>query len=172
MIIENLIPSDLQTELEQIFSSDVFPWYFNQVTVNDKPNSGFQFVHRIFDDGQVTSDIFPKLSLIMDNFQSISGYEIKKIVRIKANLLTPAILSEEVILNTFHRDVEDINDNDHVSLIYYVINSDGDTVIDGKESVSPIKGRACYFNSSLFHRASNPEHNNRRIILNFVFRVK
>ncbi len=172
MIIEQLIPIDAQDELEKIFLSDAFPWYFNDNTVNDNKNSGFQFVHRIFDDGKVISDIFPKITLLMDRFHQHTGFEIKEIVRIKANLLTPVSLPNDVILNTFHRDVELPHDDNHISVVYYVIDSDGDTVIFGNESVSPVKGRACYFNSNLMHRATNPTNYNRRIILNFVFRVK
>jgi hypothetical protein len=172
MIIENLLPLEKQDELERIMLSEVFPWYFNQFTVNDNPDSGFQFVHRIFDDGAVISDLFSKMPPIMDNFQEQSGLTIKEIVRIKANLLTPATLSESEIQNSFHRDIESKTDDSFVSLVYYVTNSDGNTVISGLDPVSPIKGRACYFNSLLLHRASNPVNFKQRIILNFVFRVK
>jgi hypothetical protein len=172
MIIENLIPIEKQDELEKICTSDVFPWYFNSTTVNDNQDSGFQFIHRVFDDGKVISDLFPKLVQIMDNFQEKSGLKIKEIVRIKANLLTPVTLADHTLLNTFHSDIESITDTDHISLVYYVTKSDGDTIILNNMSVSPVKGRACYFNSTLMHRASNPVNYNRRIILNFVLRVK
>lgn len=172
MIIENLIPVEKQDEIEKIFTSDIFPWYFNETTVNGNYNSGFQFVHRVFDNGKVVSDLFPRLVQIMDNFQEKSRLKIKEIVRVKANLLTPVVLSSSTILNTFHRDVDSDSDTSCVSLIYYVTESDGDTVILDHIPISPVKGRAVYFNSSLMHRATNPVNFKRRIILNFVFKVK
>lgn len=172
MIIENLIPIEQQNELETIMTADVFPWYFNSTTVNGNLDSGFQFVHRVFDDRKVISNLFTKLTPLMDNFQRHTGLEITEIVRIKANLLVQASLSLDTIMNTFHRDVESETDDSCISMIYYVTPSDGDTIILGKNSIKPIKGRACFFNSVLMHRASNPVNYQRRIILNFVFRVK
>ena len=40
MIIENLIPVGKQDEIEKIFTSDIFPWYFNETTVNGNYNTG------------------------------------------------------------------------------------------------------------------------------------
>jgi hypothetical protein len=68
------------------------------------------------------------------------------------------------------------------SMIYYVIDSDGDTFVFNetyetkklsvRKRVAPKKRKAIIFDSDTWHASSNPRQNANRIVLNFVFGVK
>ena len=102
-----------------------------------------------------------------------------KIVRVKANLTYPQ--PHKTLPNPPH--VDETHD-DCFSMVLYLNDSDGDTVLydkrieDGDENlkeivrVEPISGRAVIFNSNRFHSSSPPKNNPHRIIINSVFTAK
>ena len=89
---------------------------------------------------------------------------IKWATRIKVNKLFPQKVSEKQVQHLWHQDK--INKG-YISLIYYVNDSDGDTIVGGYKN-TPKAGEMIYFDSDLFHRPSLPTKN-ERIIINFVF---
>ena len=71
--------------------------------------------------------------------------------------------------NTPHIDFLDMP---HHVLIYYVNDSDGDTIFfDENENeikrVTPKRGRYALFNGNILHAGSNPIKSNYRIIINY-----
>ena len=76
----------------------------------------------------------------------------------------------------------DINCNfDFIVALYYVCDSDGDTVIYNeteesetytiKQSVTPKQGRMVIFDGKLFHAARQPINSNTRCIVNYNLRI-
>ena len=68
-------------------------------------------------------------------------------------------------------------DGDFVSFIYYVIDSDGDTVVYNedstiKEIASPIQNNCIYFNSRDLHKANLPKKHKKRIVINCVLEIE
>jgi hypothetical protein len=179
MIIENIISKELQDKLSEEITNGNFPWYYNNSTNYDQhgteKDDGYQFVHTVFKDNNITSPVFELLKPILQSFEEHTSLKIVNILRIKINLLTPLKLSEEQIQNTIHTDIaKDSPFTSVVSLIYYVVDSDGDTVVYDDTDIitcTPKKGNAFYFNSIMDHRASNPIINKRRIVINFVMEI-
>lgn len=108
-----------------------------------------------------------------------TGLQIRNLYRIKANLLLPNG-SEEHNYTVPHIDHGDPN---AISMVYYVNDSDGDTVVfqnhvsqgfhnlEILHSNKPKKGSSIIFPSTQFHSSSNPITTNKRVIINFVFTV-
>ena len=69
------------------------------------------------------------------------------------------------------------NDTDltgYKSLIYYVNDSDGDTIFFNDnlkeiKRVNPKKGKAVLFDSNILHCGSNPINTLNRVVINFIF---
>jgi len=179
MIIESIIPKELQDKLSEEILSVNFPWYYNDSTTGEYGNGGedgFQFVHTVLKDNNITSPIFESLKPILQSFEEQTSFRIVNLVRIKINLLTQLKVTEEQIQNSIHTDIgKDSPCTSVVSLVYYVEDSDGDTVVyDGNNIITctPKKGTAFYFKSIMDHRASNPIFNKRRIVINFVMEIE
>jgi hypothetical protein len=176
--IEGIVSKEIQDKISDEILSTHFPWFFNDSTIGqyDKDKkAGFQFIHTVLEDGRIVSPIFDYIKPILESFESSTNLTIKNLIRIKINLLTQLELSNIEIQNTIHTDIAKTSPcTDVVSLVYYVMDSDGDTVVyDGDDilTCSPVKGNAFYFKSVLDHRATNPILNQRRIVINFVMEV-
>ena len=176
-VIENCIPVDIQDKIENLLFDKNFPWFFNEKTVyedinkgyffNDKNTvSGSQFNHTFLTDYKINSDFCKNIAPIMFYFSLASGIKVDKPIRIKANLTTPDIFYSENLHRPAHYDTLDKN---IVTVIYYVNDSDGDTVFYDKrfegdpvgdikvvKSVTPKKGRAVIFDSNQLHAGSCP----------------
>ena len=84
--------------------------------------------------------------------------------------------------NLVHKDIMDGDrgfnlKKKFISMVYYVEDSDGDTVLidDDKRTIlktsEPIKGNAIIFDSERWHRSTPPKLNKRRVIINFILQV-
>jgi hypothetical protein len=128
-------------------------------------------------------DMFMMSNMIIDYFSEASGIPANRLVRIKGNMLTPNP-NPEYDETAMHYPHIDFYNNHHV-LVYYVNDSDGDTVIfnekwspehDGslipltiKERIAPKRGRIAYFDGLHYHTSTNPMHHGERVILNINF---
>ena len=88
-------------------------------------------------------------------------------------------------IDTAHIDIYDDNEAniDFIVALYYVIDSDGDTIIynerikdpEGKytikSSVTPKQGRMVIFDGGLYHAAKQPINSNTRCIVNYNLRI-
>jgi hypothetical protein len=176
--IDNFLPVSLVNELEQVLTHHQFPWYWRPSTkygIDDGSalSEDFQFIHLIYYNGAVQSEIFELVQNVVQGFANSTNIAIKNIYKIKANLLTKQTLSSEALQETVHVDVEGSN---FLSIVYYVTDSDGDTVIFDKnnnisQQISPKKGSAVYFPSNSTHRATPPTNYKRRIVLNIVVEI-
>lgn len=144
---------DLHTDL-------YFPWYYNHKTVDSAENY-YQFVHTFYKFKQ-TSNYFPLVKKFID-----SKIKYKKIVYLKSNFTT----RKNTTKTFFH---EDAPNDKYVSLLYYVNESDGDTVFKiGNKVINnkPIMGTGILFESNLIHSAINPEKYDSRIVMSCIMEV-
>jgi ectoine hydroxylase-related dioxygenase (phytanoyl-CoA dioxygenase family) len=182
-VIDDFLPVAYQNKLEKTLLGMDFPWYLNMTTVpvtddatyNSNYNSkntkeGFQFTHLFIRDGSVYSDFYPLVSVLTHHLMLKENIEIEKTMRIKANLTVQDLNYPVANHHSIHVDYELRN---LITCIYYVNDSDGDTVFfssDGKDEVSrvsPKKGRLVYFNGQTLHAGRPPVNKKHRCVINF-----
>lgn len=178
MIKKNLFSQEIANHIENCLTSADFPWYWNKyVAYENNENSSikdFFFTHIFFRDGIVKSENIKLIEPILYEIHKMGLYKIKDIFRIQANLFCNSDLDEEELKTLVHADLPDEN---YISVVYYVNDSDGDTILykdDGtiQETCSPVKNTIFWFPANQLHRPTPPKENKIRIVVNIVFEVE
>lgn len=187
-IFDNIVSIAAADEIENILAGVNFPWYLSVApghhTVDTKEigalnNSNLnvkeyiQLVHNFLSDGEVRSPFFQPVHDLFIEFQKKTQIEIEGYYRVKANLQTQCNFSTEDFCNTPHVDAT-IN---HKVAIYYVNDSDGETVIlknnsgiwEIAERILPKKGRFVVFDGKYYHAGRHPKYSDKRIVINCNF---
>ena len=194
-VIDNYLPKEYVNNIEKLFlkpeinNSSEIAWFYNDYTASKDKDyidriknnkhffDSFQFTHIFYNMGEKNSSYFDKIVRILEdtkvNWESIE--------RAKANLTTPLPNSKPGDITVPHQDIRP-NDNYYknkkfISIIYYVHDTDGDTVFYDNEckkiikKVSPKKGRAVIFDSLIFHSYKRPVKSDKRVVINFIVNV-
>jgi Rps23 Pro-64 3,4-dihydroxylase Tpa1-like proline 4-hydroxylase len=178
MIIKDLLPNSLKSEIYNLLTCDHFPWFYNENATNYQNNvsneNTFQFVHIFYGSGRINSDKYQLIQTIMWFFEKETGIKIKAIDRVKANLTTRYNMTTKDKLDAVHKDHDDKN---FLSLVYYVNDSDGDTIFydengNIEHNVTPQANSLVYFKSNISHAGMFPRLNKRKIVINFVVEVE
>jgi len=178
MVIKDLLPNSLKSEIHDLLTGSYFSWFFNETATNYENDNfsenTFQFVHTFYASGKINSDKYQLIQTIMWFFEKETGIKIKSIDRVKANLTTRYNMTTKDKLDAIHKDHID---NNFLSLIYYVNDSDGDTIFYNKNknvehNVTPQANSLVYFKSNISHAGMFPKLNKRKIIINFVVEVE
>jgi len=186
--------ADILSEL--VLDSD-FGWYWNDGTVEQsektyKSSNGCvidsktkdipQFCHSVLLGGNILCNHYHFFSEMVQHIEPHIG-KIKRIVRIKLNLITKDGGYPDGFYNGPHADYYD---NNLISFVYYVNDSDGDTIffdshLDGLEHSitqlkeiyreTPQKGVGVAFKSNQVHTSSTPRFTDRRVVINYVFEM-
>jgi hypothetical protein len=197
LIIDNFLPSMYQQSIESLVTGSEFPWIFNNYSVSQEPLTQFfhidepykehiQFRHIFVYDGKIKSDYFKYIVPLFSAFEQTTGKKIKSYFRIKANLLMPqsgTTVQQPHVDNMLEYTRSSIV-TDKLTLLYYVNDSDGDTILynqhySGKpiglvteqQRVSPVKNRAIIFDSNQVHAGSCPNNSDYRMVINIVLEV-
>jgi hypothetical protein len=185
--IENLLSEADHNQLHDTLTSFEFDWHYMPSTVPPDVKQDVselnsfelyeagQFIHLFYDQQPLS----PYWNLVEPILNSLDK-EIVEIGRIKANLLTQNN-SGKSLVNCPHVDRD--REGWH-SLIYYVNDCDGNTVMFDKkanqgfdnlqiqDTATPQKNTAVLFQSDWYHTSTNPIDSTRRIVLNFILRFK
>jgi hypothetical protein len=188
---DDVVPPAAADAIEGLLSSE-FPWYFfpNVNYGHARPPAGHPGIFgadaRFKDSFGFSSPIFPgnppgapgfqHSKQVLEAFLNKHGIVPTRLVRIKANLLVRAAEPAGVRPFTPHVDLP----TPHWALIYYVNDSDGDTLILDKtypdwqnaavvHAVSPKKGRAILFDGRHYHCGTCPTNHDVRIVINYDF---
>ena len=182
LVIDNFIPKGFCEALHlELYRKEY--WAYSSRTVDYEKKDWLDspmLTHTIFnsEEGPV-SPLFNEVRTISCFLEDRTGFSFDAIVRVKANLTYPQ--PHKTLPNPPH--VDETHD-DCFSMVLYLNDSDGDTVLydkrieDGDENlkeivrVEPISGKAVIFNSNRFHSSSPPKNNSHRIIINSVFTAK
>jgi len=175
-IIDDVVPEVIQDYLEDLVTKDsTFPWTFlDDVTFPSsslsKVQSVYGFAHTSIDMGNVD----PRSSVALLTHVPVLmmcekfGLNVKQLTRQRWGMYLPTPHRTE------HHNVHiDDPDNNHVVLLYYVNDSDGDTFFFDEnkkivDRITPKKGRAVVFPGKTFHASSSPtEHVRVAMNLNF-----
>ena len=181
-VFDDIIDIKLQDDIENTFLSLDFPWFFNKdVSIPDnKVQQRPGFSHYFVDREAPNSKFHEPLIPIIKNSCKKIGYQYSKILQGRAFLQLPLNLKDKHIVDSPHLDITDFR---HLVVLYYVVDSDGDTVIyknnyeNGmtvphmkdlieNKRVTPKKGRVVVFDGYFWHTACQPE-NNKRLIINY-----
>jgi hypothetical protein len=177
-VIENFLPPSLCEIVKQELLNDFFPWYFNDTIAykNYIPYS-FQFTHNFYSNDTVNSDWYRTAQSVLFIIEEKLNVRIKRVIRIKANLNTQNPLLNPI--DNIHQDLPEESGNaKFMTLLYYVNDRDGDTLIfdDDKENISnritPQENKALWFESQSWHCSSPPIENKRRVVINFILEVE
>ena len=200
-IIENIIPLSYQNHIENLINAKDFPWYFGR-SINHNPNNikytdlnttdapGFGHLVVNPENGQQNSPIYSHVLPILFFFEEKIGVKVDiiKRIRIRRTIPVPGHTLEKY--TPAHVDLS--QSEEYKSLVYYVEDSDGDTVLFDTEydnekndtvlydnmnrkqiiRVPPKKGRAFYFKGKIFHSGNCPVNYKQRTIINFDFTIK
>lgn len=183
ILIENFLSKSYHKELLEILGGPNFDWYFSEnISYKNKKNgrlNEYGFYHIFWDNnGKRNSEISnfwkPALLKIMDTV------DCNNIVRSRADMTMNC--SEEFIHDP-HVDFFFPN----ISVVYYVNDSDGDTILYNekyndinlpvpkklsiKEKISPKANRLIAFEGEVLHTGCSPVKHKNRIIINSNFEV-
>jgi hypothetical protein len=160
-----------------VIDSPYFPYYYNENQIEDNHKDQiFGFTHCLYKDKQINSNAFELFLPLISEFSIQSKIKVKNIFRLQVNLIFNQKANKKILKNIIHRDVENIDGN-FISFIYYVIDSDGDTIIYNddltvKERASPIQNNCIYFNSKDLHEANLPKNHKKRIVINCILEIE
>ena len=187
--IENIVPIDYQNHIEKIMLGSNFPWYYNPNLVSpDQPflkrddnHQGFN--HLFLEEGKPSS-YFESLYPLVLSITSHPCISANNLVRMRANLTLNAAGSS-LQHHLPHIDTW----RPHWVAIYYVNDSDGDTVIFNetndtynsgqsdidktlagnftvKKRITQKKGKVLIFEGKYYHTSSWPIKNKCRSVIN------
>jgi hypothetical protein len=185
-VVDNFLPRFYQETIYKSILLEQTPWTIideisgasSDVDIDGikvlKKQTGFY--HMCFGDDQVYSNLFYTIRPILDAIEHYCNKPIESLIRVRVGMFTK---SSESGTNSPHVDFSD----EHKSFLYYVNNSDGDTVFynenyknikDGsgfsvKQKVSPVMGKAVLFDGLQYHSSSPPVLNDRRVVININY---
>jgi len=188
-IIDNFLPVNEHLKLLNYMTSQEFPWFYMSHAsrapgsfIPENAIETFAMTHSIHskEDGMTsyTIDNFaPFLNALEKHYNNTI-----EIFRVRAGLKTPKQGFTEQNYNIPHVDYF----FPHTTAVYYVNDSDGDTVMFNQEfntfpepteftiqqRTKPQANRIILFNGLQYHTASNPINTDTRIILNINFLQK
>jgi len=188
--IENIIPVDYQNHLLSLMTSFNFPWVFNPTMVsgddcfstNNDNHSGFN--HFFYEKNEKTSQFFDLVYPLVLSITSQANIPFNRLIRMRANLTLPNQTSK---LDWHMPHIDSYFP--HYNAIYYVNDSDGDTVIFNetnddydsgqkdiiaikenkftiKHRVTPKKGKIVVFPGKYYHSSSFARTSKFRSVIN------
>lgn len=185
LVIDNFIPIEQQEQIKNLLYGMYFPWYFIQdVSLIGNEQRRFAASHWFVSNGDIISQEWNTVKSLAVSGAMIYGYPFNGIENARTFLqypLNPNVLGNGEI-DKFHVDM---TYKKHLVVLYYVNDSDGNTVITDKKhqlgepelngvfdeykiikSIEPKQGRAVIFDGFYYHTAEQPQ-SNMRCVINF-----
>lgn len=185
-VIDNFIPLPLQEEIKSNLLGGggnrySCPWFYTvDVTygVDAKQHQRNPCFSYVYKENDVVSPLLPSVAMLGHLGATAVEYQYKDILQARAFIQLP--LSKEFLktdVDLLHVDT----DLPHLVVLYYVIDSDGDTLLTDLEykqgqaiqaglraqdhniiaRVTPKQGSALIFNGKYYHTAEQPKYNAR-----------
>ena len=188
-VFDNFTDKNTANKIEDLLISLNFQLYYSSCkapishkdklkddNLKSKVVDNFQFYHILYEKNKIQSTY---LSEVLPSIEK-SFLNIDYICRIKCNLNTILYNYNKDSIQIPHKDTNDDwkpFEDCVYSLLYYVNDSDGDTVFydDNEKEIfrsTPKKGKAVLFKSKILHAACNPITTNKRIVINTIFKAK
>jgi hypothetical protein len=190
--IENVIPKLYQDQIEAEATSDAMAWYFHAESA--RPDLNFSqsfggFFHMAYDAAVVASPVRSAINAalvpVLFMFCEKAQIGFHSLLRVRLGLFTRTLL--DVKFHNPHVDSEE----PHGVALYYVNESDGDTVVFKETSadvpipesaehanagrftelkrIPPRRGKMAYFDGKHYHASMHPMRHASRIVITFNF---
>jgi len=189
-IIDNFLEISYLKKIQICFEQN-FAWYYtDNISLNKNSNSlsSFGFYHIFVRNNKPTDS--PHVSLFTPLFFKMMEVEhLKSMLRIRADM---TVFSKEKIIHQPHNDflikTDGLSDK-FLTAIFYVNDSDGDTVIFNekridekedmpdlekltiKERITPKENRLLLFSGDYIHTGHSPSYHRNRILINANFDI-
>ena len=172
-VYDDIISLDLQEAIKDNLFNNSTNWnYLSDITQYPNHNQKREaFLHEMVFNGEVLSPLTFHSFSIVNNALVRSKKELDKIINIRSFLQLPLNIDTSEV-DTPHIDMH----SPHLAMVYYVVDSDGDTIIynETEESdtytvqkkVTPKQGRVVVFDGKFYHTAEQPTKS-KRCIMNF-----
>jgi len=170
-VIDNFMPEDFHKMIWKAVTSQMFPWYYGDLT-NRQTNSmdvpfksqpddldDYHFIHHFYDHNSPRSQFFDSLiNPLLENMGC------KSCIRIKANWYPR---TERIFENPWHKDYP----FEHKGAVYYLNSNDGMTIFDDENNtvVESVANRLLLFDSHEFHRSTTCTNAKGRFNINFNY---
>ena len=181
-VIDNYLTKSYHKEIQERLTGNSFPWYYTSnvsSTVDSSQFNAYGFSQSFWENDakigdELDSDYYSKnFATFIKPFllQVMDTIDCDMILRCRSDMVTWA---PKEFIHQAHIDYPFPN----TATIFYVNDTDGDTIIYGqdrleiKERVSPKANRLVIFDGDILHTGSSPTKHKTRILLNSNFRKK
>lgn len=189
--IENIIPLDHQNYIKDVMTGFSFPWVLNKNIVSgddcfiNQKNNPPGFNHFFYEHNKSTSTFFDMVyPIILSLTSQVKNYPINRLIRMRGNL---TLANQSKDMEQFMPHIDSFFP--HYVAIYYVNDSDGDTIIfnetnddydSGEKDINKIKtgpftinrrvtpkqGKILLFPGNHYHTASFCKDTDFRCLIN------
>jgi hypothetical protein len=185
LIIDDIVSLEKQDKIKETLLNHSFPWfYLNDTTypnITSTNTPALKHYYRL--DYKTNSQFYSLIEDIGDKGAELYGFDYTDVSQVRSFLQFPLNTNwRKQFVDKLHCD----SDLEHLVVLYYVLDSDGDTIIVNKKfetgegirtdleytdyevlhRITPKKGRAVIFNGKYYHTAEQPT-NGVRCIINF-----
>tara|TARA_R100000808_G_C2080651_1_gene104632 strand:+ start:46 stop:657 length:612 start_codon:yes stop_codon:yes gene_type:complete len=194
-VLDNIIPPPFADSIEHKLLSTKFPWYYvphHVVKENDVRYNYFSsdnlvespgLIHDFVEDGSINSEHHELFYNLLWFVEREMNFQLSKLYRIRGRMSLRHPGNEHTYTGP-HIDYG--MPENYYSMIYYVNNSDGDTVIfdkryecdiDGKSPpkilhrIKPKKGTFLLFDGKMYHSGNFPIKADVRVVINYDFSI-
>ena len=182
LVIDDFVSLEYQEKIKQelIGLENIFPWHYTEdITGAGEYDSqhraalGHQYVEIDDDDISEITSVYHHLftPLLSKACQHLKMPQ-TEVIQGRSFLQFPLKNVDTSVVDTPHIDLDE--GEEHIVVLYYVIDSDGDTVIYNertesltyteKQRVSPKQGRVVIFDGGQYHTAEQPTKGTRCIV--------
>ena len=182
IVIDDFISLDYQEKIKQelLGLENDFPWYYTEdvTTAGDfdsqyRPALNHYYVNFDDDDISEVESVYHHLftPLLSKACQYLKIPE-TEVIQGRSFLQFPLKNIDTSVVDTPHIDLDE--GDEHVVVLYYVVDSDGDTIIYNertesltyteKQRVTPKQGRVVIFEGGQYHTAQQPSNGTRCIV--------
>ncbi len=165
-IYDDFLTPSYHKELLNFISGDEMQWHYcPNITADTGSDLGLHgFSNHLYDVDRNTPNS-PLMSLVMPCLFQIQDYlNSPRIIRARLDM---TLYHPYCISHQEHTDM----DIPHYSAVYYVNDSDGNTII-GDMKVAPRANRVVVFDGDIVHNGHSPCKHNNRIIINSNYDVR
>ena len=159
-VVENFLSPQNYNALYSAFTSEYFPWYYNNYKRDEDNNKLFhyQLTHVFFKHNKINSTYFTILESLLKKLK------LKTLKKVKANL-NP--INDKLVEFGEHKDAA--KESQYMSMIYYLNTNNGYTKIKNKKIKSKAN-KAVFFPSHTVHFGTNSTDCNNRMVLNIIYK--